>query len=51
MAMLVMIFSNSLGKDDIDGGTGTDTVKLYGNYSSYQITHNALENKFILRVK
>ena len=39
-------FQTGLGKDDIDGGTGTDTVKLYGNYSSYQITHNALENKF-----
>ena len=49
MAMLVTItFETGLGNDVIDGGSGTDTVKLSGNYSSYQITHNALENKFTI---
>ena len=41
-------FETGLGNDVIDGGSGTDTVKLNGNYSSYQITHNALENKFTI---
>ena len=41
-------FDTGLGNDEIDGGSGTDTVKLSGNYSSYQITHNALENKFTI---
>ena len=41
-------FETGLGNDVIDGGSGTDTVKLSGNYSSYQITHNALENKFTI---
>ena len=42
------LFETGLGNDVIDGGSGTDTVKLSGNYSSYQITHNALENKFTI---
>ena len=37
-----------MGNDVIDGGSGTDRVKLSGNYSDYQITHNALENKFTI---
>ena len=41
-------FETGLGNDVIDGGSGTDTVKLSGNYSSYQITNNALENKFTI---
>ena len=48
MAMPVTTFETGLGNDVIDGGSGTDTVKLSGNYSSYQITHNALENKFTI---
>ena len=41
-------FETGLGNDVIDGGSGTDRVKLSGNYSDYQITHNALENKFTI---
>ena len=42
-------FETGLGNDVIDGGSGTDTVKLSGNYSSYQITHDLTQDKFIIK--
>ena len=42
-------FETGLGNDVIDGGSGTDTVKFSGNYSSYQITHDLTQDKFIIK--
>ena len=47
VAMRDDTFETGLGNDLIDGGSGTDTVKLSDNYSNYQITHDLTQDKFI----